>query len=117
MVGYALASAPWHFLPIQLLHGPTFALIWIAGIAYADRLSPSHLKATGQSLFATTFSGVGGTLGGFAGGLLYDAVGAVQTFRLTAVALVVAAGVLLLMNRSATPEEHLITTTQDTKNV
>jgi MFS transporter, PPP family, 3-phenylpropionic acid transporter len=118
LVGYALASAPWHFLPIQLLHGPTFALIWIAGIAYADRLSPSHLKTTGQSLFATTFSGVGGTLGGLMGGLLYDAVGAAQTFRLTAVALVVATGVLLFVNRSVRLEEPAITqNTTDTTNI
>lgn len=97
--GYAVAQAPWHFLLVQLMHGPTFALIWIAGISYADSLSPPHLKATGQSLFAAMLSGLGGTLGGFVGGVLYDAVGAVQTFYFTAVALVIAAAVLLFMNR------------------
>ncbi len=101
LVAYSLAQAPWHFLPIQLLHGPTFALIWIAGVSYADSLSPPHLKATGQSLFTVALSGLGGTLGGFTGGFLYDAVGAAQTFRLAAVALVVAATLLFFMNRSS----------------
>jgi MFS transporter, PPP family, 3-phenylpropionic acid transporter len=99
LVAYALAQAPWHFLFIQLMHGPTFALIWIAGISYADTLSPPELKATGQSLFATTLSGLGGTLGGFSGGLLYEAVGLVQTFYVTAALLVAAAGALIVMNR------------------
>lgn len=113
LAGYALAQAPWHFLLIQLMHGPTFALIWIAGISYADMLSPPELKATGQSLFATTLSGLGGTLGGFTGGLLYDAVGAAQTFRLTAVALVIAAGILLFINRT----DKRIFTTEVTEKI
>jgi MFS transporter, PPP family, 3-phenylpropionic acid transporter len=99
LIGYSLAREPWHFLIVQLLHGPTFALIWIAGISYADSLSPPHLKATGQSLFSATLSGLGGTLGGFVGGLLYDSVGAVQTFRFAAMVLVIAAGLLFFVSR------------------
>lgn len=102
LAGYALAQAPWHFLIVQLLHGPTFALIWIAGISYADSLSPSHLKATGQSLFSTTLSGLGGTLGGFAGGILYDTVGAVQMFQVAAVVLVIAGVLLFFVSRPKT---------------
>jgi MFS transporter, PPP family, 3-phenylpropionic acid transporter len=98
--GYSLAHVPWHFLVIQLLHGPTFALIWIAGVSYADSLSPPHLKATGQSLFSVALSGLGGTLGGLTGGLLYDALGAAQTFRLTASVLVFAGALLFFVNRS-----------------
>jgi MFS transporter, PPP family, 3-phenylpropionic acid transporter len=115
LVAYSLAQAPWHFLFIQILHGPTFALIWIAGISYADTLSPSHLKATGQSLFAAMLSGVGGSLGGFVGGLLYDAVGAVQTFRLAAVMLVFATGVLMVINRSG--QNVLKNTADETREV
>jgi MFS transporter, PPP family, 3-phenylpropionic acid transporter len=99
LAGYALAQVPWHFLIVQLLHGPTFVLIWIAGISYADNLSPPHLKATGQSLFSTTLSGLGGTLGGFVGGILYDTVGAVQMFRFAAVVLVLAGGLLFFVSR------------------
>jgi MFS transporter, PPP family, 3-phenylpropionic acid transporter len=99
LIGYSLAAAPWHFLAIQLLHGPTFALIWIAGISYADFLAPAHLKATGQSLFSSTLSGLGGTLGAFVGGFLYDAVGLVTTFRWAALTLVLAAILLFLMQR------------------
>ncbi len=99
VLGYSLAVAPWHFLGVQLLHGPTFALVWIAGISYADRLSPGHLKATGQSLFSSTLSGLGGTVGAFAGGFLYDAVGLVTTFQWSALALVVAGLFLLMIQR------------------
>jgi MFS transporter, PPP family, 3-phenylpropionic acid transporter len=99
LIGYSLAVAPWHFLAVQLLHGPTFALIWIAGISYADALSPSHLKATGQGLFSSTLSGLGGTVGAFTGGILYDAVGLVTTFQWAAVALVVVAVLLFAVQR------------------
>jgi MFS transporter, PPP family, 3-phenylpropionic acid transporter len=101
LAGYALAEVPWHFLAIQLLHGPTFALIWIAGISYADSLSPSHLKATGQSLFSTTLSGLGGTLGGFVGGILYDTVGAIHMFQVAAVVLVTAGTLLFFFCKSS----------------
>ncbi len=101
LLGYSVAQLPWHFLLVQLLHGPTFALIWIAGVSYADSLSPPDLKATGQSLFNMALSGLGGTLGGFTGGLLYDALGAAQTFRLTAVVLVLAGALLFFVNRSS----------------
>jgi MFS transporter, PPP family, 3-phenylpropionic acid transporter len=99
LIGYSLAAAPWHFLAVQLLHGPTFALIWIAGISYADALAPAHLKATGQSLFSSTLSGLGGTVGAFIGGFLYDAVGLVTTFQWAALTLVLAAILLFIMQR------------------
>lgn len=99
LVGYSLATDTWHFLGIQLLHGPTFALMWIAGISYADALSPGHLKATGQSLFSTTLSGLGGTVGAFVGGFLYDEVGLVTTFQWSALALVLAAVLLFVVQR------------------
>jgi hypothetical protein len=35
-------------LPVELLHGLTYALIWPAGVAYAARSAPAHLTTTSQ---------------------------------------------------------------------
>lgn len=44
-------AVPW-VLTVQLLHGATFSVIWIAGVAYADALAPPRLKVTAQGLFS-----------------------------------------------------------------
>lgn len=38
-------------LPIEVLHGFTFALAWGAGCAYCQQLAPPGLEATSQGLF------------------------------------------------------------------
>jgi PPP family 3-phenylpropionic acid transporter len=95
----SLAIAPWHFLLVQLLHGPTFALVWVAGVAYADELAPAHLKATSQGLFNSTVNGLGGAVGALIGGFLLDAFGAVRMFSYASLGLAVAASMVLFLTR------------------
>lgn len=95
----SLAVAPWHFLLIQLLHGPTFALVWVAGISYTDELAPPHLKATSQGLFSSTLNGLGGSLGALIGGFLYDAFGAVQMFSYASLGLSALAILYVVLTR------------------
>ncbi|MBX3057924.1 MAG: MFS transporter [Anaerolineae bacterium] len=78
---YAWMTAPWQVLPISLLHGPTFAAMWVAGVAYADENAPPGLGATAQGLFSSAVFGLGAALGAFTGGYLYDAYGAVAAFQ------------------------------------
>ena len=91
----SFALAPWHFLLVQLMHGPTFALVWVAGVSYVDELAPNHLKATSQALFSSTLHGLGGALGAFVGGLLYDSLGAGSMFFYAGLGLLCVAGVFL----------------------
>ncbi|HEX6386815.1 MAG TPA: major facilitator superfamily domain-containing protein 6, partial [Anaerolineae bacterium] len=80
---YALISAPWLVLPINLLHGLSFALLWAGGVAAADAIAPPGLGATAQGIFAGVVMGLGAGVGGFAGGVLYDSIGPVALFQAT----------------------------------
>lgn len=80
----------------QLLHGPVFGLLWVAGVSYASEIAPSGMGATAQGLFGSVMFGLGGAGGGFFGGFLYDAVGPAMMFRLAGV-VVLFAWVLLFL--------------------
>lgn len=82
---YAVMRAAWWALPVSLLHGPTFAVMWAAGVAEADAASPEGLGATAQGLFSGAMFGLGAALGAFLGGLGYDAFGPQRLFLLTSI--------------------------------
>merc|ERR1711924_31580 len=73
---------PWVFLPLQLLHGFTFAGCWTAGVALAKENSPPGLETSGQSIFTMAYNGVGGLAGSIVGGQLYDVVGPRHMYRI-----------------------------------
>ncbi len=72
LVCYSLASQPWVVLLIQLCHGLTFAVIYTAGVHYADQVAPPGMKATTQAMVGGTLMGFGAAAGGLLGGLLLD---------------------------------------------
>jgi PPP family 3-phenylpropionic acid transporter len=78
----ALMGAPWLALPISLLHGPSFAVMWAAGVADADAAAPAGLGATAQGLFSAAVNGLGSALGGFIGGPLAEIIGFATLFAL-----------------------------------
>jgi hypothetical protein len=71
---------PWPALPISLLHGPSFAVLWAAGVADADAAAPQGLGATAQGLFGGMMFGLGSALGGFLGGPAAEAIGYAQLY-------------------------------------
>jgi PPP family 3-phenylpropionic acid transporter len=77
---YGLVQSPQWILVIQLLHAPTFGLLWIAGVAHADRLAPAGTGATAQGLFSGVTMGLGAAFGAIFGGLLYQSLGAAFMF-------------------------------------
>lgn len=81
-LGLGLMTAPWLVLPVSLLHGPSFAMLWSAGVADADAAAPEGLGATAQGLFSGMMMGLGAALGGFAGGPAYEAIGFARLFSL-----------------------------------
>ena len=100
-LAYSLIAVPWLALLIQLLHGPTFSLMWIAGVSYADRIAPTGLKATAQGLFSGVLLGVGSAAGAFLGGLFYEYVGLVMMFRLVALISLVGIGFVPLVEKKS----------------
>jgi PPP family 3-phenylpropionic acid transporter len=86
---YALIHTPSILLGVQLLHGPTFATMWIAGVAVARQLAPRGLGATLQGLLWSALSGLGASVGTVLGGQLFDAAGPEATFLVSATILAV----------------------------
>lgn len=80
MFAYAYINLSWLVLIIQLFHGLTFGLLWLAGVAYANALAPRGLGATAQGLFAGVSMGLGAACGAFWGGVLYEAFGTALMF-------------------------------------
>ena len=81
LFGYYSISVPLLVLPIQLLHGLTFAARWSAGIAYTDRAAPKGMGATAQGIFNGVWIGMSGIFGGLIGGWMYEMMGPVEMFR------------------------------------
>lgn len=68
----------WHatsglaLVALQTLHGLTFGLFWISGIALLNDCVPRPLRATGQALYLMAIFGVGSLAGYHATGLSLD---------------------------------------------
>lgn len=92
---YSVTSSPWIVVLIQLLHGPTFSAIWVAGVSYADEIAPEGLSATAQGIFNATFMGLGGAVGALFAGFLYQSLGVDWMFRY--VGLTVFAGIVVFL--------------------
>jgi MFS transporter, PPP family, 3-phenylpropionic acid transporter len=96
---YPLITAPVWILPVQLLHGPTFAAMWIAGVAYARHLAPVGAGASAQGLFSAAAVGLGGLVGGLYGGFTYEWLGPLWMFRIAAMLTLVSAFLLAFVTR------------------
>lgn len=72
---YALAGhfgiVAWMWLGISL-HGPVYTFFSITGQMFVDRRVPDHMRAQAQALLALLGGSLGGVIGSFACGFLYD---------------------------------------------
>ncbi len=93
-----LITEPVALALVQVLHGPSFGVLWIAGVAYARELAPQGSRAVAQGLFLAVTGGLGGFAGSLLGGVTYDALGGAGTF-LVAAAFTALAAVLLAVWR------------------
>ena len=79
---------------VQMLHGPTYGIFWIAGVSYARELAPLKNRAVAQGLFTAVTSGLGSFAGNILGGAMYGAWGGAVTFTVAAGLLILAALIL-----------------------
>ncbi|MBB5018809.1 PPP family 3-phenylpropionic acid transporter [Chitinivorax tropicus] len=70
----------------QLLHAATFGTNHAASIALVHRFFQGRNQARGQALYISVSFGLGGTLGGLGGGLIWEDGGASLTFSLCGLA-------------------------------
>ncbi|RYD06934.1 hypothetical protein N752_02040 [Desulforamulus aquiferis] len=72
---FAIINNPDLIIIIQLLHGLSFGLFYMAGVSYIGKIVPPGLRASGQGLLATFGGGIAGITGALAGGLVMDLYG------------------------------------------
>jgi MFS transporter, PPP family, 3-phenylpropionic acid transporter len=99
-------SAAW-ILPIQLLHGPTFAMHLMASVTLAYQLAGPERAATAQGLISSVSYGFGAIVGALIGGALLDRFGIAATMQVALLLMGVALGVLLLGLRVIRPTAHM----------
>ena len=76
MVWFGLTNSPGPAFANQLLlNALTIPLLSIAGVAYANKISPPGMKSTGQGVFYAMLFGFGLAAGGLVGGPLLDSIG------------------------------------------
>lgn len=102
LFAYSLVSVAWMVLCIQLLHGLTFSLLWVAGVAFANRIAPPGMETTAQGIFSGVSMGLAAAVGALVGGWLYEAVGPLLMYRWSAIGIavsMVAFGIAALLRR------------------
>ncbi|TQS71990.1 MFS transporter [Ornithinibacillus gellani] len=72
---YASFNSPYQVIALQVLHGVTFGVFYLAAFDYISRLIPKLLQSTGHLVFFATFFGVSGIIGSLVGGVLIDNYG------------------------------------------
>ncbi|HVV48655.1 MAG TPA: MFS transporter, partial [Polyangia bacterium] len=97
-LGNATLQSPAALIALQALHGMTFGMFWSAGIALVAATVPPELRATGQALLVMSIN-VGGALGNFAVGRLYDTAGPAFLFAVAAAGEVLPLAVILYGRR------------------
>jgi MFS family permease len=86
-------------LALQLMHGLTFSMIWIAGVSYANEIAPPGMGATAQALFSSTLLGLGNGVGALLGSQVYAAFGPASLYRAAAVSALCGFVFLLVVSR------------------
>ncbi|XP_064107030.1 uncharacterized protein LOC135216023 [Macrobrachium nipponense] len=76
---YSFATNPWLFLPIHLLHGPSFAVFFANMITSAGKMAPKGAQATLQSTVNAFFT-IGRSLGALVGGISMRNLGGSRTY-------------------------------------
>ncbi|MGW9125489.1 MFS transporter [Paenibacillus chitinolyticus] len=92
-----LVDTPMQLIFIQLLHCITYGGYYYIGTNLTGHLIPARMRASGQAAFALTWGGVSGIFAGFAGGWMYDTLGAGKMYGIGAgVSLIGMVGFLLI---------------------
>jgi len=104
LLAFALMRAPWLALLIQLLHGSSFSLLWVAAVAISDGAAPEGMGATAQGLLGAMTSGLAASAGALVGGAVYDRWGGSGSFYFGAALVGAAIVVYALTARDPQPE-------------
>jgi MFS family permease len=96
---------------VQLLNGFNYPLLTVAAVTYADEQAPQGYRATAQGLFNAATGGIGAAVGGFAGGLLIEGMGAKGMYLIFCVFVIIVLIVVSLIRRALPPEKEDVQST------
>ena len=97
---YAALNFQAGILAFQFLNAMTFPLFLVAGVTYANEISPEGMKSTAQGLLGAMVTGFGAAVGGLTGGLLIEAIGGQGLFLMAGIFTLVSVLLLSLVKRS-----------------
>ncbi|MGM8212092.1 MFS transporter [Virgibacillus sp. W0430] len=72
---YAAVDAPFYIILLQVTHGLTFGIFYVASFDYITRITPKLLQSTGHLVYYSVFFGISGIIGSLIGGALIDSFG------------------------------------------
>lgn len=72
---YGNTTNPYAVVPLQLLHGISFAVFYVAALDYVSRIIPSLLHSSGHLIFYSVMFGVSGIIGSLSGGFIMEHFG------------------------------------------
>lgn len=104
----AVAPNPTFVLFVQLLNGFNYPLLTVAGVTYADAHAPKGFRATAQGLFNASMGGIGSAVGGFAGGLLFESMGAKGMYLIACIFVALVLVFVSLVRRTLPPEQESV---------
>jgi PPP family 3-phenylpropionic acid transporter len=104
----AVAPDPIFVLFVQLLNGFNYPLLTVAGVTYADEQAPKGYRATAQGVFNAATGGIGTAVGGFAGGLLFESMGAKGMYLVFCVFVALVLVFVSLVRRALPPEPESV---------
>jgi PPP family 3-phenylpropionic acid transporter len=87
--------APWLILVIQLLHGPSFSAMWVAGVSYVAQIAPEGMGATAQGIFGSVSMGIGSAVASLLGGFLFARLGGPAMYTIDAGLVLAALGLFV----------------------
>lgn len=90
LTGYLLHSV-WTLILLQTLHAFSFAAMHAVSMRYIQSLFPGSLQARGQALYSSVSFGLGGAIGAFVSGLLWESLGGTLVFLLAGIVSMLAA--------------------------
>lgn len=78
----SLATSPVQIIFIQMLHSVSFGGYYYIGTTLTAQLIPVELRASGQAVYALTWSGISGIIAGIAGGWVFQELGPKTMYQL-----------------------------------
>ncbi|XP_052076345.1 major facilitator superfamily domain-containing protein 6-A-like [Mytilus californianus] len=78
---YSFLTNAWSVLPVEMLHGITFGIMWATATSYCSILTPPGMSGTIQGLLSGIHFGFGKGVGSVMTGQLYSQIGIRWTFR------------------------------------